>query len=485
MKKRQLQEESFETFLQESVKSHRMYPSDQVWNQIRTDLHGNRSWPALTFISLFIISALVVATLLNNRSNHHQLPIIPVKNLVVVNGTTPSSDLNPDEKNKSYLSSIAPDHITLTTIAAIQTAPVMDMEAPVKVVAGPAPMVSFERNTRPLVSDWSSSILAERTPVLVQLEVDNTSGASILQEVGAEENKADESITSAAAALHALETAKGNTQQTTDEFLQAFPFTGNSPVKVKNSKIGFQFYLTPSVSFRRLTDAKLKEIIQSGNTANTAANSLPISSSVPAGVNDIVRHRSSVGWELGFNVLYSITNRLQLTTGVQLNLRRYDIETFMSRTRDLTSLSLVNNRGIETISFYSPYNNNNGYRATTLHNDLYQVSAPVGIQWKVLEGKKWGLTAEASVQPTFSIQANTWLLSSDYKHYTEGNDLLRKWNINSAAGIQLTYATRSATLSVGPQVRYQHMPTYSNLYPIRENLVDYGIRMSITRAYRK
>jgi hypothetical protein len=239
------------------------------------------------------------------------------------------------------------------------------------------------------------------------------------------------------------------------------------------------------VSFRRLTDAKLKEIIQSGNTANTAANSLPISSSVPAGVNDIVRHRSSVGWELGFNILYSITNRLQLTTGVQLNLRRYDIETFMSRTRDLTSLSLVNNRGIETISFYSPYNNNNGYRATTLHNDLYQVSAPVGIQWKVLEGKKWGLTAEASVQPTFSIQANTWLLSSDYKHYTEGNDLLRKWNINSAAGIQLTYATRSATLSVGPQVRYQHMPTYSNLYPIRENLVDYGIRMSITRAYRK
>lgn len=484
MKKRQLQDDSFETFLQESVKGHRMYPSDQVWNQIRTDLHGNRSWPALTFISLFIISALVVATLLNNQSNHHQLPIIPLKNLVTDAGKTPPADLNPDEKNKSYLSSIAPDNITLTTIAAIQTAQVIDMDVPLKAIAEPAQIVAFERNTQPLKRDWSSTMLAETTPALVYAEVDNSHGASILQETGAAENESNETITSAAA-LHALEAAKGNTQQTTDEFLQAFPFTGNAPVKVKNSRIGFQFYLTPSVSFRRLTDAKLKEIIQSGNMANTAANNLPISSSVPAGVNDIVRHRPSVGWELGFNVLYSITNRLQLTTGIQLNLRRYDIETFMSRTRDLASMSLVNNRGIETISFYSPYNNNNGYRATTLHNDLYQLSAPVGIQWKVLDGKKWGLTAEASVQPTFSIKAKTWLLSSDYKHYTEGNDLLRKWNINSAAGIQLTYATRSAILSVGPQVRYQHMPTYSNLYPIRENLVDYGIRMSITRPYRK
>ncbi|MFN7275656.1 MAG: outer membrane beta-barrel protein, partial [Bacteroidota bacterium] len=203
------------------------------------------------------------------------------------------------------------------------------------------------------------------------------------------------------------------------------------------------------------------------------------------GVNDIVRHRPAVGWEIGFNVLYSISRKLQLTTGVQINLRRYDIETFVSRTSDLSSLSLINNRGIETISFYSPYNNNNGYRATILHNDLYQFSAPVGIQWKMVEGKKWGLIAEASVQPTLSLKANTWLVSADYKHYTEGNELLRKWNINSAAGFQVTYAGKNAILGVGPQIRYQHLPTYSNLYPIRENLIDYGIRLSITRPYRK
>jgi hypothetical protein len=202
------------------------------------------------------------------------------------------------------------------------------------------------------------------------------------------------------------------------------------------------------------------------------------------GVNEVVRHRPALGLELGFSVLYSLSKRFQLTTGLQLNLRRFEIETFETRTRDLASMSLINTRGVETISFYSPYNNNAGYRATTLSNSMYQISAPVGIQWKVLDGKKWGLTAEASVQPTFTIQANTWLISSDYKHYTEGKDLLRKWNINTGAGVNLTYQTRTATFSVGPQIRYQHLPTYSNLYPVRENLIDYGIRFSITRPYK-
>jgi len=61
---------------------------------------------------------------------------------------------------------------------------------------------------------------------------------------------------------------------------------------------------------------------------------------------------------------------------------------------------------------------------------------------------------------------------------------LRKWNINTGAGINLTYQTRTATFSVGPQVRYQNLPTYSNLYPVRENLIDYGIRFSVTRPYK-
>ena len=51
--------DEFEQFLQEEVKQHRMYPSDHIWKNIRVQMHGYKAWPALTFISLFIITAFV------------------------------------------------------------------------------------------------------------------------------------------------------------------------------------------------------------------------------------------------------------------------------------------------------------------------------------------------------------------------------------------------------------------------------------------
>jgi hypothetical protein len=483
--KNKYQQEDFEQFLQDEVKSHRMYPSDPVWNKIRTELHGNQSWPALTFISLFIISALTISTLLNRTPNTHILILPPASQQAASSSATLSEPdiLTPDEINNHYLKSIAPEALTLATIAAIQP-PIDYNQAEIEPAVAPRELLTLDkqitltlRRSTPLALPVNESRIASTT---IQTPI---TAESILyeQSAGAEENTADP-----ANQLRKIANAKGNLQQTTDEYLKDFTFVGNTPILHKSSRIGIQVYATPSISFRRLTDYKLKELIQTTATAtnSSSAANLPLTSNLNNGVNEVVRHRPALGLELGFSVLYSLSKRFQLTTGLQLNLRRFEIETFETRTRDLASMSLINTRGVETISFYSPYNNNAGFRATTLSNSMYQISAPVGIQWKVLDGKKWGLTAEASVQPTFTIQANTWLISSDYKHYTEGKDLLRKWNINTGAGVNLTYQTRTATFSVGPQIRYQHLPTYSNLYPVRENLIDYGIRFSITRPYK-
>lgn len=481
--KNKYQQEDFEQFLQEEVKSHRMYPSDPVWNNIRTELHGNQSWPALTFISLFIISALTVFTLLNRTSNSHILILPPASEQTASSATilTEPVALTPDEKNNHYLKSIAPEALTIATIAAIQ--PNIDY----KQAATEPTIVSKELIT---LEKQPALSLRQSTPLALPVNVSQTASATIQTPITAEsilyDQAADtqENTANAANELRKIANAKGNLQQSTDEYLKDFPFVGNTPIQRKSSRIGFQVYATPSISFRQLTDYKLKELIQTTATNSSSAANLPLTSNLYSGVNEVVRHRPALGLELGFSLVYSLSKRFQLTTGLQMNLRRYEIETFETRTRDLASMSLVNNRGVETISFYSPYNNNAGFRATTLSNSMYQISAPVGIQWKVLDGKKWGFTAEASVQPTFTLQANTWLISSDYKHYTEGKDLLRKWNINTGAGINLTYQTRTATFSVGPQIRYQHLPTYSNLYPVRENLIDYGIRFSITRPYK-
>ena len=465
--------DNFEQFLQDEVKTHRMYPSDQVWNNIRTEIHGKQSWPALTFISLFIITALTVSTFLNRTPHSHNYPPLPAnaQQNMVRGASTEMVAVTPDEKNNHYLK----------TFSALQQRNDIQVFEKMQPVTVNNTGITNEHVLTINASDMNPLKLeASATEAVTNYANAPVTSESILYDPANAGAKDEENQTSTAA-LNQLAEAKGNRQQSTDEFLKDFQFVGNTPVQHKSSRIGFQVYATPSVSFRQLTDTKLKEIVQSTAATSSNGGNLPLTGNVNAGVNEVVRHRPALGLEIGFAVLYKLSNRFQLTTGLQLNLRRYDIETFETRTSDLASLSLVNTRGVETIQFYSPYNNNTGYRATTLHNDLYQIAAPVGIQWKMLNGKKWGITAEASVQPTFTIQANTWLISSDYKHYTNGNDLLRKWNVNTGAGIQLNYQTRTAIISVGPQVRYQHLPTYSNLYPVKENLIDYGIRLSITR----
>jgi len=178
-----------------------------------------------------------------------------------------------------------------------------------------------------------------------------------------------------------------------------------------------------------------------------------------------------------------MTPRLKFKTGLQLNVRQYYIETFQS-TNDLSSLSLINYGGVETISFYSPYNNNTGYRKTQLDNRIYQLSVPLGIQWDMIQGKHIGITTEASVQPTLTLNNNTYLLSADYKHYTGGSDFIRKWNVNTSVGMNLTYKHGASSWQIGPQIRYQHLPTYSNSYPIKEYLIDYGVRIGFTRQIK-
>jgi hypothetical protein len=57
----------FEEFLLDEVNEHKMYPSDRVWNNIRTEVHGKRSWPALTIIALSVLSALTISTFIGTQ----------------------------------------------------------------------------------------------------------------------------------------------------------------------------------------------------------------------------------------------------------------------------------------------------------------------------------------------------------------------------------------------------------------------------------
>ncbi|MGC5254675.1 hypothetical protein, partial [Escherichia coli] len=46
---------------------------DDVWKNIRTELHGNRTWPALTVIALLVITSLTFSTILMTSTKEFRL----------------------------------------------------------------------------------------------------------------------------------------------------------------------------------------------------------------------------------------------------------------------------------------------------------------------------------------------------------------------------------------------------------------------------
>lgn len=473
--------DEFEQFLQDEVKQHRMYPSDHIWKNIRTELHGYRAWPALTFMSLFIITALTISTLLNNHPGRQ----LPLQHRSAGSFNSPLAKNHPDHNSKpvkDYFQQIAPQQITAETFADLNT------------TANPEQEILVTRNKAndlaavPVKTGIQRSAYIAKTIHTVPAGSNTIDPATLANSVTlpvmtvTEEQNTENPETAKPVILHKQTDAHGSA----DDFLKDFNYIATTNTSRRNSKFGVQFYITPSTSYRKLSDQKVKEIIQPAVAAASASASqnVPLSPNLAADVNNVVRHKPAMGFELGFAVLYNMSPRLKFKTGVQLNIRQYYIETFQSLTNDLTSLSLINYGGIETINFYSPWNNNTGYRKTQLDNKLYQLSVPLGIQWDLIRGKHFGFNTEASVQPTMTLNNNTYLLSTDYKHYTGGGSFIRKWNINTSVGFSLTYTNGSSSWQLGPQIRYQHLPTYSNQYPIKEYLMDYGVRLGFTRQIK-
>ncbi len=487
-------QDELEEFLQDEIKDHRMYPSDQIWRNIQTEVHGPQSWPALTFISLFIISALTVATLINNHPAEKAGKLIALKNL---NNKKPIPE---KAAVTSAFNAISTEQVTATTIAQVEQQLLQDQTTAVKVEA-PVIQMRFLKEaqetaildkslkeiqlpTKPSFIYESSNTRASSTLSVPQIADDKTSVLIDALEVAPEattkleinnaslqETAADIAIAEKLASKQKIESSSA------DEYLKEFAYKPTTTISAKNSKFGFGFFVTPSTSYRKLSDDKAKEIL------GAAPATAPVGLNYTTNINEIVRHKPAVGLELGFAVLYNMTNRIKFKTGIQFNVRQYYIETFQS-VADMTTISLVNNHGVENMNVLSLYNNNTGFRNAELDNKMYQVSIPIGFQYDVIKGKNLGVTAEASIQPTFTLNKSLYLLSTDYKHYADGNSLMRKWNINSSFGVNLTYKTGVYQWFLGPQARFQHLPTYSNKYPITEYLMDYGIRLGFIKQIK-
>jgi hypothetical protein len=220
----------------------------------------------------------------------------------------------------------------------------------------------------------------------------------------------------------------------------------------RTKKLGWQFYFTPTLSYRNVNDNK---------------------------INDIVPHKPAFGFELGTAAKYPISKNTKLRAGVQFNVNRYEIKTWDSYAQFAT-IKLVDGNKVGYVTKITNYNNLSGYQTNWLQNFFLQVSTPIGVEVKLSGDEKVQFGMASTVQPTYLLGDKAYLISADYRNYIEEPNLVRRWNVNTSLETFVAYSTGHLNWQVGPQVRYQVLSSYLKKYPVKEHLFDFGFKIGIS-----
>lgn len=488
-------------FLQQETDKHKLFPSDKIWRNIHQELHGKKSWPALTVIAFMIIVALTISTIIYDHPVNTSFKTVPITSLSSSTNTiTAGKKISKRIRNKAAennykqaeLSEMLPSINVLTDdnnfieeksllVNSNTTFPSEINNIPVKVVNEQVNTVGqFAQQT---VNSNKSEETNIRTNQLAQgLNKPFEKGSIAVLDYAPTTKLANDKSNFAfnAPNIKALK-SKADDEFKADEFVQDLGYEKALVFKPKPKASRFEllFYATPSISYRKLVDDKTRNYYE----PVTAPNG-PISPIYSVNINDVVRHKPAMGTEIGFGFLYKINSRLKFKTGLQFNVRKYFIDSYKSGL-NVASIAIIRNNRLDTISQLTSISANSGYAETELNSKLYQVSVPLGIQWQVIQLKRFGISLAGSVQPTLTLNKNVYLLSTDYKYYTDGTPFFRKWNVNTSAEINLTYKVGNYNWYLGPQLRYQHLPTYTEKYPIKEHRLDYGLRIGFTKQLFK
>ena len=477
-----LYQDDFEELLQDQVRNQRMYPSDAVWRNINKELHGDTNWPALT-ISAFalLIATVAVCIHFSPKPNIFAIPAGYSQKMNTGDGNQIANLSSPSFLNHPKSSSVT----TTSNLKAVHHA-----NAAANVSVG-APIIELRSNRRS-ESTVSTALTGGLAKVIPLSQTPNynegasevvssvPSGKPIVDEVSSPvfQSGSSKAVNSAPAPLSTTPAAAGsNDKNIVDNFLKEHAndvslYTTTQP-KVIRKRFSYVAYVAPSVSYRKLKEDR------SGLNDNTGAGG-PVALNYVTDVNKVVRHKPGTGLEAGFGVIYNLSDKLRIRSGLQFNIRQYNIEAYRS-SGERAGIALVSGNRIDTIYSSSVYRTNNGLVSAELANRYYQVAIPLGLEWEIVGNKNIQLNIAGSIQPTYLLNKNAYLLSTNYKNYTESRGMVNSWNLNSNIETFISFKVGDYKWQVGPQLRYQHFSTFISPYPIKEHLMDYGFKLGVSK----
>jgi hypothetical protein len=407
----------FEQFLKENADNHRLYPADSVWESIHARLHPKKRWPLTILLLLAFTTGSITWFGPGERS------IESVRRTDKVEAAVAMAKANYEStalaNNKVSGSSNQEIRVASTESSPI---PASQIEPAIAVIEAPAKTYNEATAIAETAASVSTTAITSNEP---------SYPLSI------------ESVT-------------------------------NSYQRQKHSpRFHWQLHFTPTVSYRSLKEDQ-KFIAQA--RMNLSASPLAVTTEL----SNVINHRPDLGMQLGLLGTYPLGKRLDLIAGLQFNVSKYDIKAFNYPT-EVATIALVNAWGGSTAVSTVTSFRSNGFtnKASWLRNYYYSMSAPVGLEWRIL-GKKqnhWGFST--TVQPTYMVGNRSYIISMDYQNYAEVPYLINKWNLNVGLETYAKFSVGNTDFRVGPQVRYQLFSSFKKGYPVSEHLYDFGVKLGI------
>jgi hypothetical protein len=177
-----------------------------------------------------------------------------------------------------------------------------------------------------------------------------------------------------------------------------------------------------------------------------------------------------------------------LKAGLQFNYSRYTAKA-ISTAPENVNVTLGGTGGLPSQTFTQTSNYANGIGqpnagATWIPDQRVELSIPVGAEYQLLRNRSFSWNVAGTFQPSYILNSRSFVLSSDYKAYVAYPNLMRPWNVNLGLETFLRFDKGPIELQIGPQLRYQLLPSFISSYPISEHLYDIGFKIGIVRNIR-
>jgi hypothetical protein len=251
------------------------------------------------------------------------------------------------------------------------------------------------------------------------------------------------------------------------------------PDPAKRGRTFFQLTLAPTLNYRSL------------NGVDPSYEKWGPINGFNGSPSQMMNHSPAYGFEFGGSILYRLTRNLSVKGGLLFNFARYKITAFASNDPGAP-------QGVSLSSYYgyvvdSLVRRNNGISqrssATgsgpvtmqTLNNDYYQLSAPIGMELRVLGNERLQFNVGATIAPSYLLGTSSYMLTDGMTHYNKEPNMYRKWNISGGVEAFLSYRVGNIRWQIGPEFRYQLKSTYTSQSFISENLKTYGLKIGITK----